>query len=92
MENAILSDDKIPVSLLTNDTVTSDDINDLCIEQSRHLLKILKEPCTEHYGGIAMIDDSVRDIREGEDFKFKHGPARMYCSNCMKQIEKEINQ
>ena len=70
MKNVILSDDKIPVSLLVNDTVTADDINDLCIEQARHLLKVLKYRYTRGIrddlgrGWIMISPDELAEIEK----------------------------
>jgi hypothetical protein len=79
MENVILSCADCPHKANRKAYSHTHCYTHLCREaQARHLLRILKEPCTEHRLPVY----SVLNINL---------PAHRYdCPECMKQIEKEI--
>jgi len=53
--------------------------------QSRHLLRILKEPCKKHY--------EEEFVSHCSDAKERIYPEHKYlCPDCMKEIEKEIEK
>ena len=58
----------------------------LCKAEAHHLLKVLKEPCTEHptvvIGGSYNNGNIIKRTKCAEH--------RYLCPDCMKQIEKEI--
>jgi hypothetical protein len=86
--NVLLSDEKIR-SLLCPYKYTCTDCPDdqiiscrkLCEESQRHLLHILKEPCTEHPNIVQ--GDEEDEVTLGIVYRYQ-------CPECMKQIEKEI--
>ena len=103
MENVILSDEKIDIIRnkvreeadpysITNESIDYNDLLDkeLIKVQARHLLRILKEPCTEHgrQGVDYEYDRSMLYFKDG----YLYHCHRLNCPDCMKQIEKEINQ
>jgi len=98
MENVILSKEKIDIIRnkvreeadpysITNDSIDYNDLLDkeLIKAQARHLLRILKEPCTEHNKSGYITKGCLGDKKV-----FYKELLRKDCPECMKQIEKEI--
>jgi hypothetical protein len=90
MENVILSGDKmanIAVAYHYGHTTIAGAVETACITQARHILKILMGPCTEH----EVPDDEFFPRLLGVDtngYFYKH---RKDCSDCMAEIQKEVN-
>jgi hypothetical protein len=85
-----MSDDKVPVSLLLNKTVTADEINDLCIAQNRHTIEYLDAPCDKHFQFYPKLND--RESKYKTYTSSGYYPEHRYlCHECMREIKEICN-